>query len=371
MRFLIISHTLHKRENDKFFAYGPYIREMNLWLKHVSEVEIVSPFVSIPPSKIDLEYIHNSVHLNQIPKIEFTSIKKILWSIFRLPKIFYTIFNASKRADHIHLRCPGNIGLLGCLVQVIFPNKTKTVKYAGNWDPKSKQPLSYKFQKWILKNEFLTRKTKVLVYGDWKESSKNIYPFFTASYYESKKNDVKLKTFKGRINLLFVGSLSKGKQPLLTIKVANELIKKGFYVRLNIYGEGKERQNIENHLFDNNLNEYVFLHGNQSEETVKAAYVTAHFLIFISKSEGWPKVVAEAMWWNCLPIASNVSCVPEMLGYGERGSIVEPNIEAIVDEFEFYLKNPSDYYARVKKAAIWSRNYTLDKFENEIKKFLR
>jgi hypothetical protein len=27
---------------------------------------------------------------------------------------------------------------LGCIVSDFFPNKPKTAKYAGNWDPKSK-----------------------------------------------------------------------------------------------------------------------------------------------------------------------------------------------------------------------------------------
>ena len=33
--------------------------------------------------------------------------------------------------------------------------------------PKSKQPWTYKLQKWILSNTFLTRNMQVLVYGEW------------------------------------------------------------------------------------------------------------------------------------------------------------------------------------------------------------
>ena len=38
MKFAIITHTLHKRKNEKLFAYEPYVREMNLWLENVSLV---------------------------------------------------------------------------------------------------------------------------------------------------------------------------------------------------------------------------------------------------------------------------------------------------------------------------------------------
>jgi len=70
------------------------------------------------------------------------------------------------QADYIHLRCPGNMGL-EALVQMLFPNKPKTAKYAGNWNPKSKQPWSYRLQKWILSYTFLTQNMQVLVYGEW------------------------------------------------------------------------------------------------------------------------------------------------------------------------------------------------------------
>ena len=104
-----------------------------------------------------------------------------------MPFLCYTIFKAMKKADHIHLRCPGNMGLIGSLIQIFFPNTPKTAKYAGNWDPKSKQPLSYVIQKWLLSSTFLTRNIKVLVYGEWEHQSKNITSFFTASYREEDK----------------------------------------------------------------------------------------------------------------------------------------------------------------------------------------
>ncbi len=88
-----------------------------------------------------------------------------------------------KQVNHIHLRCPGNVGLLGCIVQVFFPSKIKTAKYAGNWDPKSKQPIAYKLQKWILSNTLLSKKIKVLVYGEWLKQTKNIKTIFRNFYF--------------------------------------------------------------------------------------------------------------------------------------------------------------------------------------------
>jgi len=43
MNFLIITHVPHIYQNKEWYGYAPYVREMNIWLKYVDEVTIVSP----------------------------------------------------------------------------------------------------------------------------------------------------------------------------------------------------------------------------------------------------------------------------------------------------------------------------------------
>lgn len=370
MKFLIISHVVHKIKDDKIYGYAPYIREMNLWLKYVDEVEVVAPFVNEELTNIDLAYKHKALKLTQISSLAFLSLKQIFFSVLKLPVIFIVIFKACKKANHIHLRCPGNIGLLGCLVQVLFPKKVKTAKYAGNWDPSSTQPLSYRLQKKLLSNTFLTRNCKVLVYGKWKNQSKNIIPFFTASYRKSEIETIPNKNLNGIIKLIFVGAFSKGKQPLLSVKVAENLLKKGYNIYLDMYGEGELFNEVKTYVVQNSLEKNIILHKNQPKNVVKKAYQKSHFLIFISKSEGWPKVVAEAMFWQCLPISTKVSCVPYMLDYGNRGGLVGNNLEMILDKLEYYINTPQVYSKQVLEAKKWSQQFTLERFESEIKQFL-
>jgi len=371
MNFGIITHAEHKLIGKDIFAYEPYVREMNLWGKHVEKVTILAPiYKDQRVSKIDSKYNHSSIEFIKIQNFDITNLKSSIRSIFVIPKICFQIYKVMKSVDHIHLRCPGNIGLLGCFIQVLFPEKNKTVKYAGNWDPISKQPLSYKIQKWILSNVYLTKNCKVLVYGQWSNQSKNIVPFFTASYSKEEIIEIKPKNLKNIIKLLFVGNFSSGKQPLLTVEIAEKLILKGYNVQLDMFGNGAEFNVVKQYISKNKLHKNVILHGNQSKEVVKKAFQESHFLVFISKSEGWPKVVAEAMFWSCLPISSRISCIPFMLGNGDRGSIVNPDITEIVTELEKYLGNESIYLKKVIKAKDWSQEFILEKFENEIKKIL-
>ena len=370
MRFLIISHTPHKQQANSIFAYAPYVREMNLWLKHVDEVEVVAPKIDNPITNLEAPYKRSDIVLNSIPTIAFTSIKKSLVSITQIPILLISIFNACKRADHIHLRCPGNIGLLGCLVQIFFPNKIKTAKYAGNWDFKSKQPVSYKLQKWILSNTFLTRNITVLVYGNWKNQTKNIKPLFTATFKNKDISTPSERDYDNKLRFVFIGSLVNGKNPLLAIKIVESLQKKGTIVQLELYGEGVLKNELQQYIVDNNLESNIQLKGSQKNEIIQEVLKTAHFLILPSKSEGWPKAVAEAMFFGTIPIATKISCVPYLLDYGNRGILIEPNIDDAIASILKHLKDTEQLKVMSKSAMRWSQNYTLESFESEIVKLL-
>ena len=372
MKFLLITHAVHKIKDKKIYAYEPYVREMNLWGEHLDEIIIIAPLSKEKVISIEVPYCHDNIRVVEIPNFDITSFKNIFRSILVIPKVSWLIYKAMKQADHIHLRCPGNVGLLGCLVQVLFPSKPKTVKYAGNWDLNSKQPFSYRMQKWILSNTFLTRNCKVLVYGKWENQTKNIIPFFTASYHEKEIISILNKKLSTKIRCIFVGAFFEGKQPMLSVKVIEKLRSENYNVQLDMYGEGSEFKTIKTYVSQKNLEGSIFLHGNQSKELVKEAYQKSHFLIFISKSEGWPKVVAEAMFWSCLPISSKVSCVAKMLGNGSRGTVITPNANSdeIVQILKRYIENEDEYQQQVLNAKKWSQQYTLERFEYEIKKLL-
>ena len=372
MKLGIITHAVHNISDGKTYAYEPYVREMNLWAEFVDEIIIVAPVVNKNITSLEAPYLHKKLSVIKILNFNSITIKNKLRSFFVIPIICWEIFKLMKKVNHIHLRCPGNVGLLGCFVQVLFPKKTKTVKYAGNWDPKSRQPLSYRIQKWIVSNTFLTKNCKVLVYGEWENQSKNILPFFTASYKSSEIIEMPKKNLLPIIKFIFVGTFSEGKQPLLSVKTIENLLSKKLEVQLDMYGNGVKFNEIKKYIIENKLEKNVFLHGSKTKEVVKKAFQAAHFLIFISKSEGWPKVVAEAMFWRCLPISSNVSCVDFMLNKGKRGTTVKPDI--LIDDLVViicqYIENEDLYQEKVFLAQQWSQKYTLEKFSLEIKKLL-
>lgn len=366
-KFLIITNVVHTKQNKKYFGYSPYVSEMNIWLKYTKQTTIVAPLKNEVLSAIDLPYDCDNIIFRKVPAFDFKTLKNKFSSIFNLPIIFWRVFVEIRKADHIHLRCPGNIGLIGCIVQIFFPSKVKTAKYAGNWDPKSKQPFTYKLQKYILGNTFLTKNMSVLVYGEWQNQSKNIKSFFTASYLESEKEIIQKTNFDSEIKFIFAGSLATGKNPMYAVKLIEQLLLKGYNVKLDLFGDGLERDSIERYIKINKLNNSIILKGNQNRETLKESYKKSHFVILPSKSEGWPKAIAEGMFWECVPIGTYVSCVPFMLDFGNRGILLEMDLEKDINQILSIITKEDDFLNKSKLARIWSQKYTIEVFEKEIK----
>lgn len=368
-KFLVVSGSALKKVGDKYFGYGPYIKELNIWARHVDKLVIVAPLSTSDVSEIDREIEHSEMEFFGFPEFSVLNLKEILQTISILPGLLYQLVVEMKKADHIHLRCPSNVGLIGSLVQIAFPGKKKSVKYAANWDWKSRQPWSSRVQQRILRNTIFSRNITVLVYGEWPDRNKNILPFFTASYTEKDKYppiEPRILTSEKPIELIYVGGLVKGKQPLLSAAVVNLLTEWGIDVRLTYYGEGPERRAIEDFVRQHKLENRIVLKGNRTSDDVKDAFKKSHFLVFMSRSEGWPKVVAECMFWGCYPITTSVSMVPQMIGNNERGSLIDADPGKVAAEIKCLATNPMVYKERCAAAINWSQQFTMEKFENEI-----
>src|SRR5690606_22124077 len=114
MRFAIFTHVNHHKQENKYFAYSPYVREINIWLKFVDKVEVVGPAPRPPKGELLLKdsYKHSHITFSKVPSFDFLNFKNSVKAIFKFPLIIFKMVGAMSRADHLHLRCPGNIGLL-------------------------------------------------------------------------------------------------------------------------------------------------------------------------------------------------------------------------------------------------------------------
>ena len=368
IKFLVISSAPTILEEGQLYAYSPYVDEMELWFKYCDYYKIISPS-EYPNNFLSKPFQNKNIIRYKLPFLGFSSFKKSIISLCLIPSVVVKLFKAMYWANHIHFRCPGNIPFIASFMQVFFPSKTKSVKYAGNWDPKSKQPISYKIQKYIFSNTLLTRNTKVLVYGYWPKQSINIKVFFTATFRENEIEDFFDRDYSSQLKFVFIGGLVSGKRPLLALEIIKALQEKGLDCIIEVYGDGALKNELETYIGVNNLTDSVTLHGNQNREVIKLALKQSHFTILPSKSEGWPKALAEGMFFGCIPISTKISCVPWMLDDGKRGILIEAGLDDAVNEIQRVIKN-ENLNEMSKAAQLWSQEYTVEKQVSEIKKIL-
>lgn len=373
MKLLIITNIPHKKKSANIYSYGPYVREMNLWTRNCEQIKVLSHFSNEEINPIDVEYESENLELVPVPAFNLNNIKEVFITMFKIPYILFIMFKSMFWADHIHLRCPCNMGLLGSIVQILFPKKIKTAKYASNWDEKKQLHSSWALQRKILINNFLTKNIKVLSYGDWKDNNNNVLPFFTATYSEQERIPVERKDFSKEIRIVFVGILNKNKRSTLSLKVVKVLKERGLNIKFDIFGEGELKNELSDYIYKHNLEGNVTLHGNKEKEIIKDYFKKSNFLFFFSQSEGWPKVVAEAMFLGTFPITTNISCLPYMLNNGERGHLLNLSQDEndIADIVQYYVEHIDEYNSKRINAANWSQKYTTEKFESEIKKLLK
>jgi len=143
------------------------------------------------------------------------------------------------------------------------------------------------------------------------------------------KNGVNLNYFspsKGnplkKHKLVTVGSLRWQKGFMFLIKALSIVIKEKPSVQLDIYGEGPDRQELQNYINSNNLSENIRLCGHQSPELIREAMQTSNIFVSSSVSEGLPKVILEAIACGCPVITTDVG--ESKATIGEAGLVVSP-----------------------------------------------
>lgn len=130
--------------------------------------------------------------------------------------------------------------------------------------------------------------------------------------------------------ILFVGRLSpvKGVQYLITaMKQVHDTIPDA---RLNIIGDGREREMLEALSVQLGIQEYVEFSGKVPHEKVLSLMQQADVFVLPSLSEGFPMVIIEALACGLPVVASRVGGMPEIITDDTNGYLVEAKDDTAV-----------------------------------------
>ncbi|WP_033956483.1 glycosyltransferase [Psychroserpens jangbogonensis] len=340
----IISHTEHyKTPEGNIVGLGSTVTEINHLLDVFDEVVHVAMLhnCSAPPNA--LPYTSNKIIFIALPALGGPKINDKLAIIWKAPSVLKTIKDAINKTDYFQFRAPTGIGVFVIPYLVLLSSKKGWFKYAGNWKQK-KAPLAYSFQRWLLTKQ----RRKVTINGQWEDQPLQCLTFENPCLtdYEVVKGVeiIKDKTIANNaINFCFVGRLEEEKGIGLLIEAFNDLSedKKIRLNKIHIVGDGIAMNDYKNRANKSALN-FVF-HGFLSRDDVHKIYKESNVIILPSVSEGFPKVITEAMNYGCLPMVSNISSIENYVKNEINGFLFYPiTKENLVNEIEKAL-NLSDY----------------------------
>lgn len=370
-RLLIISHVTHYQHEGRLHAYAAYAREIDLWADLFPEVLIASPCHKRRPTPDCAPFIRSNIGMIPLPETGGTSFGPKLRQILMAPYLALRLVRAGAQADAVHVRCPGNLGLLGALVAPLC-SRYRVAKYAGNWAGYPGEPWSFRLQRRILASRWWT--APVTVYGEWPNDPAHIVPFFTSVMTDDQVERARVAAATRKrgsaLRVLYVGRLAPNKNVDVLISAVAELQGRGIPVDCVVIGDGPLRSTLEAHAAGLGLQAAVRFLGALPFDEVQRWYERCDTLVLASDAEGWPKAVAEAMTYGLVCVASDRGFTSRMLGEG-RGVLVQPrDLAGLSAALAELAADPGQAAHIGGRAAAWACRYSLEGLGRAIRELL-
>src|SRR5437868_4674272 len=150
-KLLIVSHVRHYDHGGKLYAWGPYTREIDIWADLFPQIVIASPVSTLPPPKDCLPFTRSNISMIPIKETGGDDWRAKAAQVFQLPSLIWNLARAMRGMDAIHVRCPGNLGLLGVILAPLF-SRFLVAKYAGQWNGYHGEPVANWLQRRLLRS---------------------------------------------------------------------------------------------------------------------------------------------------------------------------------------------------------------------------
>jgi len=126
------------------------------------------------------------------------------------------------------------------------------------------------------------------------------------------------------------------------LKIYNKLVKDYPDWKLQIIGDGAERERIEKYIAKHHLENNVILHGFQGKEYIDKMLNESSIYLMTSYTESFGIVLIEAMSWGIPCIAfDSAEGAREIISSGENGYLIKNrNYLAMIQKIEDLINNP-------------------------------
>ncbi|PKQ46744.1 glycosyltransferase [Confluentibacter flavum] len=349
MTLAIISHTEHYTANDgTLVGWSPTVNEINHLLEIFDSIVHIAMLNETVPPLSTMAYKSNRITFISIPAIGGHTLFDKLVVLWYIPKIIKTVSKVLKEVDRFQLRTPTGIGVFLIPYLTLFSKRNGWYKYAGNWNQKH-PPLGYRLQRFILKHQ----SRKVTINGSWPDQPSHCLSFENPCLTdEDLATGLKVsqkKSMSGPLTLCFVGRL-EAEKGVGCILDALQLLSDSELKRIakvHFVGAGSALNDFK--LQAAKINIPIHFHGALSRHKVFEIYSESHSILLpTTASEGFPKVLAEAMAFGCIPIVSSISSIGQYIKHQEQGFLLnQVDANTLVMQLRTLFNLDQDIYTRM------------------------
>lgn len=293
---------------------------------------------------------------------------------------FWLIRNASVlirqcwQADAVHAPIPGDIGTIGMLLAFVL-RKPLFVRHCGNWYVQKTR--AERFWKWFMERCAGGRNVMLATGGGTSgpsDRNRDIQWIFSTTLTEQDLSKQLRRESPSSTSVQLITACRQDKEKGTGVVIQSlSLIHEDFpTVRLHVVGDGRELPALKSLAAELGVTESVTFHGKLNHDRVMSLLKESDLFCYpTSASEGFPKVIHEALACGLPVVTTRVSVLPELIGTGCGILIDQPTPEALAAAVQRCLKDAECYKAMSARAIRTARQYSLERWRNTIGDLLR
>jgi glycosyltransferase involved in cell wall biosynthesis len=375
MKLLIVSNMAHYLEAGRVLGWGPAVREIDHLAAVFDEVRHLAMLHAGPPPPTALAYSSPKITLVPLEPCGGRGLWAKLGILRRTPTYLKACLREIRRSDAVHVRCPAHLGLEALLLLgFIRRPKLCWAKYAGNWRPSGGEPFSYGLQRrWLERGIHGGLAT---INGEWPDQPAHVRSLHNPCFSEAELRFANARTRDKQLSeplrLLFAGNFRPSKGAERALRILSGLRDRGWRARLDLAGDGPQSHELRELAGNLGLAENATFHGWLAPAALRNLYHEAHFLLLPSSSEGWPKVLSEAMAFRTVPLAGAVSCIPQILHTTQAGAAVPADdVRGFVAQIEKLAHDPAGWRLMADNGQRAAAGFTYETYIERVRQLLR
>ncbi len=377
MRLAVISHKLCWPSVDSSTGYvtdGGFPLQMEAIAELFESTELVVPCEPAAGSGGTSPVRGRNLRVEPLTVPRGTGIRRkidmLRWVAVNGP----TIWRAVRNADAVHTPIPGDVGTIGMIFALVL-RKRLFVRHCGNW----LSPRTVAERAWKRSMErFAGGRNLMLATGGAAEPPSRRNPkvqwiFSTSLRGEQILNNVPRKLPRdGKLRLIIACRQEERKGTDVVIDALPLIAETNAGVTLDVVGGGSLLESLRERADKLGVGGRVVFHGKVEQAEVVRLLKTAHLFCYpTSASEGFPKVVLEALASGLPVITTRVSVLPRLLESG-CGKLLNEGTPAALAEAINEISGDRKLYAQMSKNAIATAGqYSLEKWRDFIGDALR